>query len=448
LKQLIPALILKFFFVIFEISFKKKDAVMKYFDSEYFAYKNNRLYCEEVPVIKIAEEFGTPAYIYSKKYFVDRYKEAVDAFKDIKHAIFFACKSNFNLSIINTFVSLGSGVDVNSEGELYRALKAGAKPDKIVMSGVGKTSQEIKLALEYELLMIKAESEEEIILINEIAGSMGKTARVAIRVNPDVDAETHPYISTGLAENKFGVDVTTALDLYRMQKNLKNIKYTGIDMHLGSQITKVEPFIEASERLADMFRQLKSEGINLQHVDLGGGIGAVYNNEKTFTIKEYANALIPVLKELKCDIFLEPGRFFTANSGILAIQVSFTKKTNRKDFIITDGAMNDLIRPSLYGAHHHIQPLIISDARPDITADIVGPICESGDFLAKNITISECKRNEYLAVMSAGAYSMVMSSNYNMRRRPPEILVEKDHYKVIRSRENFNHIIYDEENLL
>ena len=421
---------------------------MKYFDSEYYTYKDNQLYCEEVPVLKIAEESGTPAYIYSKKYFIDRYKETDNAFKDMKHTIFFACKSNFNLSVINTFVNLGSGVDVNSEGELYRALKAGAKPGKLIMSGVGKTSQEIKLALENDLLMIKAESEEEIILINDIAGSMNKTARVAIRVNPDVDAETHPYISTGLAENKFGVDPATAIGLYRMQKSLKNITYTGIDMHLGSQITKVDPFVEASEKLAEIFMQLKSEGINLKHIDIGGGIGTAYNNEKTFTLKEYADALIPVLKKLNCEVFLEPGRFFTANSGILAVQVLYTKKTHRKNFIITDGAMNDLLRPSIYRAYHHVQPLSISNDRTDITADVVGPICESGDFFAKNIEISECKRNDYIAVMSAGAYGMVMSSNYNMRRRPPEILVDGDNYKVIRNRENFDHIIYDEENSL
>jgi diaminopimelate decarboxylase len=421
---------------------------MKYFDSDYFTYKDKSLYCEEVPVIKIAEEFGTPAYIYSKKYFIDRYKETDDAFKNIKHTIFFACKSNFNLSVISTFVKLGSGVDVNSEGELFRALKAGAKPDKIIMSGVGKTANEIKLAIENDLLMIKAESEEEIILINEIAGSLKKTARVAIRVNPDVDAETHPYISTGLAENKFGVDAAKAIDLFRMQKNLKNIIYTGIDMHLGSQITKVRPFVEASERLAEIFLLLKSEGINLKHIDVGGGIGSAYNGEKTFTVKEYADLLIPVFSKLDCEVFMEPGRFFTANAGILAAQVLYFKQTSRKNFIITDGAMNDLLRPSIYGAYHHVQPLIISTDRQDITADVVGPVCESGDFLAKNITISECKRNDYLAVMSAGAYGMVMSSNYNMRRRPVEILVDGNSFKAIRSRETFEHIIFDEENSL
>lgn len=421
---------------------------MKYFNSEYFTYKDNGLFCEKVPVLSILEEFGTPTYIYSKNYFIDRYKETDEAFKKIAHTIFFACKSNFNLSVINTFVSQGSGVDVNSEGELYRALKAGAKPDKIIMSGVGKTSQEIRSALEHDILMLKAESEQEIILINEIAGSQNKTARLAIRVNPDVDANTHPYISTGLAENKFGVDVATAIELYRMQKQLKNIVFTGIDMHLGSQITKVEPFVEATERLAEIFLQLKSEGIKLQHLDLGGGIGSVYNSEKTFTVKEYADALIPVVAKLECEIFLEPGRYFTANSGILAAKVLYTKKTNKKYFIITDGAMNDLIRPSLYGAHHHIQPVKISGDRADITADIVGPICESGDFIAKNITLSDCKQNEYLAVMSGGAYSMVMASNYNARRRPPEVLVDGDSYKIIRSRENFEHMLFDEEKAL
>ena len=421
---------------------------MKYFESEYFTYKDNKLYCEQVPLSSITEKFGTPAYIYSKKYFVDRYKETENAFKSIKHSIFFACKSNFNLSVIKTFIDLGSGVDVNSEGELYRAIKAGAKPERLIMSGVGKTAQEIKSALENNLLMLKAESGQEIILINEIAGSLNKTAKVAIRVNPNVDAKTHPYISTGLAENKFGVDVSSAMELYRMQKDLKNILFTGIDMHIGSQINTLEPFIEATERLAEIFMQLKSEGIKLNHIDLGGGIGAVYNNETTFTVQEYAGALMPVIKKLDCEVFLEPGRYFTANSGVLAVKVLYTKKTIKKNFIITDGAMNDLIRPSLYKAHHHIQPITISDGRADIIADVVGPVCESGDFIAKNITISECRQNDYLSVMSGGAYSMVMASNYNARRRPAEILVDGADFKLIRGRESFDHMLYDEGNLL
>ena len=421
---------------------------MNYFESEYFGYKGNQLFCEDVPLIEIADSHGTPNYVYSKKFFTDRYNEFDNAFAGLDHQVFFACKSNFNLSVIKTFVDAGSGVDVNSEGELVRALKAGAKPQMIIMSGVGKTQNEIKLALEKNLLMIKAESEEEILLINEIAGSLNKTARVAIRVNPDVDAKTHPYISTGLAKNKFGVDAVTALKLFKMEKDLKNIKFTGIDMHIGSQITKVEPFVEAVEKLGELFLKAKSEGIDLEHIDLGGGIGVAYNNEKTFAVPEYAEAIVPILKKLNSKIIFEPGRYLTANGGILIAQVLYTKKNHDKNFIITDGAMNDLLRPSIYGAYHHIQPLILAKDKKDITADVVGPVCESGDFLAKNVQIAECKRGEYIAVLSAGAYGMVMSSNYNMRRRPAEILVDGNKFKIVRRRETFDALIKDEIDLL
>ncbi len=417
---------------------------MNYIETEYFNYKANQLFCEDIPLIEIANEQGTPTYVYSKKFFIDRYIEFDKAFAGIDHQIFFACKSNFNLSVIKTFVDAGSGVDVNSEGELFRALKAGASPKKIIMSGVGKTKNEIKLALENDILMIKAESEEEILLINEIAGSLNTTARVAIRVNPDVDAKTHPYISTGLAKNKFGVDAATALRLFKMEKNLKNIKYTGIDMHIGSQITKVDPFVEAVEKLSELFLKVKEEGINLEHIDLGGGIGVAYNNEKTFPVEEYAKAVSPILKKLNCKVLFEPGRYLTANGGILIAQVLYTKKNHDKNFIITDGAMNDLLRPSIYGAYHHIQPLTLTKDKKDITADIVGPVCESGDFLAKNVQITECKRGEYIAVLSAGAYGMVMSSNYNSRRRPAEILVNGSKYRIIRSKETFDHLFFDE----
>ncbi len=421
---------------------------MDYFESGYFKYKGNQLFCEDIPLIEIAEELGTPTYVYSKSFFIDRYNEFDKAFAGFDHQIFFACKSNFNLSVIKAFIDAGSGVDVNSEGELIRAMKAGASSRKLIMSGVGKTQSEIKLALENDLLMIKAESEEEILLINEIAGSLNTTARVAIRVNPDVDAKTHPYISTGLAKNKFGVDASTALRLFKMQKYLRNIKYTGIDMHIGSQITKVEPFVEAIEKLGELFLKVKSEGIALEHIDLGGGIGVAYNNEKTFSIEEYAKAVMPVLKKLNCKAFFEPGRYLTANGGILIAQVLYTKKNLDKNFIITDGAMNDLLRPSMYGAYHHVQPLTLTKNKNDITADVVGPVCESGDFLAKNVRITECRRGEYIAVLSTGAYGMVMSSNYNMRRRPAEVLVEGKNFKVVRRRETFEHLLKDEISLL
>ncbi len=421
---------------------------MHYFNSDYFVYNNNELYCDGVPVKKITEEFGSPVYIYSKKFFTDRYNEFTRAFNEIPHEIFYASKSNYNLSVIKTFYDLGSGIDVNSEGEMIRALKAGVKPEKIILSGVGKTANEIELALKNNLLMIKAESDQEIYLINEIASKLSVTAPVAIRVNPDVDAETHPYISTALAENKFGIHSSHAFELFKEEKKLKNIKYTGIDMHLGSQITKMEPYIEAVEKLSELFFKVRAEGINLQHFDVGGGIGIQYYNEKTFTVKEIAGRIVPILKKLNCHVFFEPGRFLVANGGVLITRVIYTKSNNLKNFIIIDAAMNDLLRPSIYKAYHHIQPVELIKGRNDITADIVGPICESGDYFAKEREITESKREEYLAVISAGAYGMVMSSNYNGRRRPPEVLVDGNKYKLIRSRETFEHLIYDEIKML
>ncbi|MBZ0198900.1 MAG: diaminopimelate decarboxylase [Ignavibacteriaceae bacterium] len=418
---------------------------MDFFESEIFTYKNNELYCEDVPVTEIAEKIGTPVYIYGKIFFEDRYREFTDAFKEVKHTIFYASKSNFNLSVIKTFTDLGSGVDVNSEGELYRALKVGVNPKKIILTGVGKSANEIKLGLELDLLMIKAESEEEIYLINEIAASLGKVARVAIRVNPDVNAQTHPYISTGLAENKFGIDTEAAYTLYKKQNELKNIKFTGIDMHIGSQITKIEPFVEATTKLADLFLKLKAEGINLEHFDMGGGIGVRYENEKTFSVKKLAEAIMPILKKLDCEIFFEPGRYLTANGGILAAKVLYTKKNHDKNFIVTDTAMTDLLRPSIYRAYHHVQPVKLEIGRNNIIADIVGPVCESGDFLAKDREILSSNPGELLAVFSAGAYGMTMASNYNARRRAPEVLVSGNSFKVIRSRETFEHLLFDEK---
>jgi diaminopimelate decarboxylase len=418
---------------------------MQYFGSNYFTYKSNQLFCEEVPIKKIAEEFGTPVYIYSKNFFTDRYNEFTDAFNEIQHKVFYASKSNFNLSVIKTFYDLGSGIDVNSEGEMIRALKAGVKPEKIILSGVGKTANEIELALRNKILMIKAESEQEIYLINEIAGKLNVKAPAAIRVNPDVDAETHPYISTALSENKFGIHSLHALELFKEQKKLKHIEYTGIDMHLGSQITKMEPYIEAIEKLSELFFEVKSEGINLRHFDVGGGIGVRYHNENTFEVKEIAGKIVPVLKKLNCEIFFEPGRFLVANGGALITRVLYNKNNSLKNFIIIDAAMNDLLRPSIYKAYHHIQPVELFSNRKDMTADIAGPICESGDYFAKEREITESKPDEFLSVMSAGAYGMVMSSNYNGRRRPPEVLVDSNNFKLIRSRETFEHLMYDEE---
>lgn len=418
---------------------------MHYFENEHIKYKNNQLFVEDVNVNDLAQEFNTPLYIYSKNHFINQYKEIEKAFTGINVKIFYAMKANFNLSVINTFVKLGSGVDANSEGELYRALKTGVDPSKIILTSVGKTKNEIKLGLEKNVLMIKAESEEEIELIDKIAGEMKKVARVAIRVNPDVDAKTHPYISTGLSSNKFGVDSKTALSIYKRRKDFPHIQFTGIDMHIGSQITSIDPFVEAVEKLSELYFQIAKDGLTLKHFDVGGGIGVSYNSEKTFSINEFAERTIPLFKKLNCEIIFEPGRFLTANGGILVTEVLYNKRNGEKNFIVVDAAMNDLLRPSIYQAYHHIQPVQKLDNRNEMFADIVGPICESGDYLAREREITESNSGELLAVMSAGAYGMVMSSNYNARRRPAEILVDRNKYSVIRSRETFDHLIWDEK---
>ncbi|HCY78051.1 MAG TPA: diaminopimelate decarboxylase [Ignavibacteriales bacterium] len=418
---------------------------MHYFKTEYIKYKNNQLFIEEISVNELAKEFEAPLYIYSKNHFIKQYRDFENAFNDVNHKIFYAMKANFNLSVINEFVKLGSGVDANSEGELFRALKTGVDPLKVILTSVGKTKNEIKLGLEKNVLMIKAESEEEIELINKIAGGMNKVARVAIRVNPDVDAKTHPYISTGLSSNKFGVDSKTALSIYKRRNDFSNIEFTGIDMHIGSQITSIDPFVEAVEKLSELYFEIQKDGLKLSHFDVGGGIGVQYNDEDSFSINEFAERTIPLFKKLDCEIIFEPGRFLTANGGILVTEVLYNKKNGNKNFIIIDAAMNDLLRPSIYKAYHHIQPVHTFENRNEIVADVVGPICETGDYFARDRKITESKSGELLAVMSAGAYGMVMSSNYNARRRPAEILVDGNNYDVIRNRETFDHLIWDEK---
>ncbi|GAB4126660.1 MAG: diaminopimelate decarboxylase [Ignavibacteriales bacterium] len=417
---------------------------MKYFDSKYFHYKISELHCENVPVRKLISTFGTPAYIYSKNFFVDRYKEFDKAFEKINHKIFFASKSNFNLNVIKIFSDLGAGIDVNSSGELYRAITAGVDPKNILLTGVGKTKDEIILGLENDVLLIKAESIQEVYLINELAKKIGKKADVALRVNPDVDPKTHPYISTGLAENKFGIESASALDVFKECNKLPFINMCGIDMHIGSQITTIEPFVEAVIKMSELTKKIIAAGIKIKHFDVGGGMGVIYNDETTFSPAELADALIPIFMTIDCNIFFEPGRFLTANGGILATEVLYTKQNNSKNFIIVDAAMTDLLRPSIYKSYHHIQPIEQKNSEM-ITADIVGPVCESGDFLAKNRDIDNVKSGDFLAVMSTGAYGMVMSSNYNARRRPPEIIVDGSDFYLTRSRENFEHLLFDEK---
>ena len=417
---------------------------MNYFESNYFTYKNSDLFCENVNLEEIAQNVGTPVFVYSKKFFTDQFKAFENAFKNINHKIFYASKANYNINVIRLFNQLGAGIDVNSAGEFYRAIKAGVLPKDMIMTGVGKTDEEIKLSLEKNVSLIKAESIQEIHQINLLAKEMDKIAPLAIRVNPNVDAATHPYISTGLAENKFGIDETLAMQIFTEANKLTNIKLLGIDMHIGSQITKIQPFVDAISKLVSIVEKLKEVNINLTHIDVGGGLGVKYNDEKTFTVDEFAKAIIPVLSKTKCEIFFEPGRFLTANGGALISKVLYTKKNLAKNFLVVDAAMTDLLRPSIYGAYHHIQPLKLKDPK-DIIVDVVGPVCESGDFLAKNRNISACEKNDLIAVMSAGAYGMVMASNYNARRKPAEVLVDGDTFRIIRERETFEQQIQNEK---
>lgn len=417
---------------------------MKYFETEFIRYKNNELFIENIKATDLIKQFGTPLYVYSKNHFINQYRKFEKAFSEIDHQIFYAIKSNFNLSVINTFVKLGSGVDVNSEGELFRALRTGVSPSKIILTGVGKTKDEIRLGLEKNVLMIKAESEEEVEVINKIAFEMNVIAPVALRVNPDVDAKTHPYISTGLSKNKFGIDSKTALSVYRRSNELKHIQFTGIDMHIGSQITSIEPFVEAILKMNELYFILRDEGLKLNHFDVGGGIGVPYNNESSFTIEEFSERTISLFKKLDCKILFEPGRYLTANGGVLLTEVLYNKQNGDKKFIIVDAAMNDLLRPTIYQAYHHIQPVIKIQNRKDLTADIVGPVCETGDYFARDREITKTLSGEFLTIMSAGAYGMTMASNYNARRRPAEILIDGDNISIARSRETFEHLLWDE----
>ncbi|MCX7612081.1 MAG: diaminopimelate decarboxylase [Ignavibacterium sp.] len=417
---------------------------MKYFETDQIKYINNELFIENVSLKKLANEYGTPLYVYSRNHFIKQFIDFSNAFKNIRHKIFYAMKANYNLNVINTFIRLGAGVDVNSEGELFRALKAGANPNNIILTGVGKTKNEITVGLKKKLLMIKAESEEELELINKIAFDLKLIAPVALRINPNVDAQTHPYISTGLLENKFGIDTDDALSLYRRKNYYSNIEFIGIDMHIGSQITSVEPFVESVQKMIELYNQLKKEGITIKHLDVGGGIGVKYKDENVSSISDFAEALLPLFQKLDCEIFFEPGRFLTANGGILLSEVLYTKQNNNKNFIIVDAAMNDLLRPTLYQAYHHIQPVMMKN-NEIIKADVVGPVCETGDYFAKNRDINKVESGDILAIMSVGAYGMVMSSNYNGRRRPPEIIVDGDQIYLTRSRESFEHLLWDEK---
>jgi len=409
----------------------------------FFQYKKGELYAEDIPVGRLADEFGTPLYIYSHKT-IARHLEAYEmAFKSITHVICFALKANSNAAVIRLIGGLGGGADVVSGGELYRALKAGIPPQKIAYAGVGKTEDEIRLALKSGILMFNVESEQELIEIDRIAGLMKKKAPIALRVNPDVDPQTHPYISTGLKKNKFGIPFEDAIEHYRLAARLRNIIIIGIHKHIGSQLTKVSPFVDALKRILMLVDELAGQGIGISHLDIGGGLGITYSDEVPPNPSALAKNILPLLKGRKITLVMEPGRSIVGNAGILVTKTLYLKKAPEKNFIIVDAGMNDLIRPSIYGAYHHIQP-VVKNRRKTIVADIVGPICESGDFLAKDREIQAVERGELFAVMSAGAYGFTMSSQYNSRPRVAEVMVKGSEYALIRRRETYADIMKGE----
>jgi len=411
---------------------------------ENFNYKNNELYCENVRIINIVDEIGTPFYVYSKKSMVDRFNNFQKAFHDLSHKIFYSVKANSNINIIKLFNLLGAGLDVNSGGELYRALKAGIKPENILFTGVGKTKEEILFGLTENIYLFKVESLQELELINSLASDLGKIAQISIRVNPNIDAGTHPYITTGLKESKFGIEEEEAFEVFLIASKMSNIKVLGIDIHIGSQITDVNVFRDAVVVVNRFIRKLKYEGIELEHFDVGGGLGVQYNEESVPDVFDYAQAIKDELRKTGYVIYFEPGRYLTADAGALITKTLYTKKNESKNFLIVDAAVNDLMRPALYSAYHHILPVIKSQRR-DLIYDIVGPACETGDFFARERIFQETLQGELIAVMSAGAYGFCMSSNYNSRRRVAEVLVDDDQFFVIRERETYQDLIRGEK---
>ena len=407
---------------------------------DFFQYKNEQLYVEDLPVKQLAEEFGTPLYIYSRAT-LERHWHAFDsALGKHPHLICYAVKANSNIGILNVMAKLGSGFDIVSQGELERVLAAGGDASKVVFSGVAKSRAEIMRALEVGIRCFNVESVAELHHINQIAGEMGKVAPISLRVNPDVDAHTHPYISTGLKENKFGVSVDEAREVYKLAATLPHVKITGMDCHIGSQLTELQPFLDATDRLIRLMEQLKEDGITLKHLDLGGGLGVTYTNETPPHPSDYATALLNKLKNYEdLEIILEPGRAIAANAGILVAKVQYLKSNESRNFAITDTGMNDMIRPALYEAYMNIIEIDRTLGREKAIYDVVGPVCETSDFLGKQRELAIAE-GDYIAQRSAGAYGASMSSNYNSRSRTAEVLVDGDEAHLIRRRESLSEL--------
>ena len=415
---------------------------------DYFIEKDAVLYAEQVDLRRIAAEVGTPCYVYSRAT-LERHWHAFNnvftgsAFADEGHLVCYAVKANSSLAVLNVLARLGSGFDIVSQGELERVLRAGGNPAKVVFSGVGKTPDEMRRALQVGIHCFNVESVAELDCLNRIAGEMSLKAPVSLRVNPDVDAKTHPYISTGLKQNKFGIDIALAVETYQYAAALANINVIGVDCHIGSQLCEVTPFVDALQRLLDLIDKLDALGIRLQHVDVGGGLGITYQSESPPSPNVYAKAILAALGERRLKIVLEPGRAIAGNAGILLTRVLYLKLAEQKNFCIVDAAMNDLVRPALYNAWQQIVPV---ENKPELTRrtyDVVGPVCETGDFLGKNRDLA-VNQGDLLAVRSAGAYGFVMSSNYNTRPRAAEVMVDADRYYIVRPRETVEDLLHCE----
>ena len=410
---------------------------------DHFEYRQGKLHCEDVPIEVLAETYGTPLFVYSRAT-LERHWHAFDqALADYDHLVCYAIKANSSLAVLNVLARLGSGFDIVSGGELQRVLQAGGEAKRIVFSGVGKQAGEIEAALAADILCFNIESEQELDRINEIAAAMGKTARVSFRVNPDVDAKTHPYISTGLKDNKFGIAFTDAESVYLKAASLANIEVIGMDCHIGSQLTEMSPYIDAFDRLLELIEKLGAQGINIHHLDLGGGLGIRYRDEAPPLPAEWASALAGRLKNFVGTIVVEPGRAIAGNAGILVSQVNYLKHGADKNFAVIDAAMNDLIRPSLYGAWQEIIRVEAASDADEKVYDVVGAICESSDFLGKDRAL-RLRQQDLLAIRSCGAYAFGMSSNYNSRARAAEIMVDGDQHYCVREREQFSDLIRGE----
>jgi diaminopimelate decarboxylase len=410
-----------------------------------FQYKNGELYCEGVSVKTVSQRVGTPFYLYSSRTLMNHFRAFDKAFAGVPHLICFALKANSNSAVLRLLGREGAGADMVSGGELFRALRAGIDPHKIVFAGVGKRRDEIEYALKVGILMFNVESGEELHAINQAAKEMRSKASIALRVNPNIDPKTHAYISTGLKENKFGIPIDQALEYYQTAKNLSHVEIIGVHQHIGSQITEVQPFVDALEKLVGFVKKLRSAGIDIQYINIGGGLGITYKDETPPLPADVAKAIRPLLKDCGCTIVMEPGRAIVGNAGILVTSALYRKNTGEKNFLIVDAGMNDLIRPSLYEAYHDIRPVIEPASGEKVVVDVVGPICESGDFLAKDREIPTIKQGDLIAVMGAGAYGFSMASTYNSRPRIPEVMVKDNEYYIVRERETYNDLIKGEK---